>query len=251
MKPNTDSSRAEREAAHFDKLAEDENRAWWGAHTPAAKYRYEERVNWMIKEIGPSAAKSVLEIGCADGVFTKTLAERLDRGCAIKGIDISVRQAALARQRCTGISNVSFDVVDATDTRFTASSYDNIVGFACLHHLNVEPALIEFRRLLKPGGKILFAEPNMLNPQIWMEKNIKFIGRWLQNSPDETAFVRWSLERLLKKLEYKDINIIPFDFLHPGLPERLLPFMLKFNRFLSRMPILKEIGGSLLIAAGV
>jgi len=36
----------------------------------------------------------------------------------------------------------------------------------------VAQALKEFARILKPGGGIMFTEPNMMNPQIALVKNI-------------------------------------------------------------------------------
>ena len=44
-------SRAQREAEHFDRLAEDYGEAWWGGHTPAARYRYQERIDWVVVEM--------------------------------------------------------------------------------------------------------------------------------------------------------------------------------------------------------
>ena len=60
----------------------------------------------------------------------------------------------------------------------------------------IEEALRDIYRVLKPGGTIYFTEPNMLNPQIAMQKNIPWIKRKLGDSPDETAFFRWPLRRL-------------------------------------------------------
>ena len=43
----------------------------------------------------------------------------------------------------------------------------------------------------------------MLNPQIAIQKNIPWVKRKLGDSPDETAFFRWPLRRLLE--EERDI----------------------------------------------
>jgi hypothetical protein len=42
---------------------------------------------------------------------------------------------------------------------------------------------------LKSGGTIYFTEPNMLNPQIAIQKNVSWVKRKLGDSPDETAFL--------------------------------------------------------------
>ena len=109
--------------------------------------------------------------------------------------------------------------------------------------------LAEVRRVLRPGGWIWFSEPNMLNPQIALEKNVGLVGRWLQNSPDETAFVRYSLTRRLRRAGFADVTVRPYDFLHPGLPGALLRPVRAVNVVLERTPLLREIAGSLEIVA--
>ena len=96
------------------------------------------------------------------------------------------------------------------------------MGSSVLHHLEIKEALRDIYRVLKPGGTIYFTEPNMLNPQIAIQKNIPWIKRKLGDSPDETAFFRWPLRRLLERTGYRDVRIDPFDFLHPKTPVALI-----------------------------
>ena len=60
--------------------------------------------------------------------------------------------------------------------------------------------------------------PNMLNPQIAIQKNVSWVKRKLGDSPDETAFFRWPLQRLLERTGFRDVRIDPFGFLHPKTP---------------------------------
>ena len=105
---------------------------------------------------------------------------------------------------------------------YSEAVFDSVVGSSVLHHLEIEEALREIYRVLKPGGTIYFTEPNMLNPQIAIQKNVPWIKRKLGDSPDETAFFRWPLWRLLEQTGYRDVRIDPFDFLHPKTPVALI-----------------------------
>jgi hypothetical protein len=118
-----------------------------------------------------------------------------------------------------------------------------------LHHLPLDLVLKNCFSILKPGGFILFFEPNMMNPQIMIEKNIGFIGKMLENSEDETAFFRWSLKKTLREIGFKRISVQPFDFLHPFVPSLLIDVVDKVGRCIEKTPVLREISGSLFICA--
>ena len=129
------------------------------------------------------------------------------------------------------------------------SHFDSVVGSSVLHHLEITEALREIYRVLKIGGAIYFTEPNMLNPQIAIQKNVPWIKRKLGDSPDETAFFRWPLRRLLKRTGFRDVQIYPFDFLHPKTPFPLVNGLNAIGRFLEHVPALSEFAGSLYIRA--
>jgi len=114
----------------------------------------------------------------------------------------------------------------------------------------VQSAVREVFRILKPGGALLLFEPNMLNPQVAVEKNVRIVGRWLQNSEDETAFFRWPLGALLRRAGFDPVSVEPFDFLHPAVPAPFMGMIDVLGRLLERTPLAREIAGSLLIRAG-
>jgi len=127
--------------------------------------------------------------------------------------------------------------------------FDSVVGSSILHHLEIEEALREIYRVLKPGGTIWFTEPNMLNPQIAIQKNVPWVKRKLGDSPDETAFFRWPLQRLLGMTGYREVRVDPFDFLHHQTPVPLVSRLDAVGRFLESVPLISEFAGSLYIRA--
>ena len=122
--------------------------------------------------------------------------------------------------------------------------FDAVIGSSVLHHLDVEVALVRNHELLKPGGIMSFAEPNMLNPQVFVERKFTFLRAWLWYvSRDETAFVRWQLRALLLKASVESVEIIPFDWLHPATPARLIQVALSVGRLLEKIPGLRKFAG--------
>jgi SAM-dependent methyltransferase len=106
---------------------------------------------------------TVLEYGCGEG---ESAIELADHGAIVRGIDISNRRVERARELAAGRKNVAFDVMTAEELSFEDDSFDVICGMSVLHHLNLERALAEVARTLKPGGEAIFLEPLGHNPLI-------------------------------------------------------------------------------------
>jgi SAM-dependent methyltransferase len=236
------------ERAHFDRLAEATGEIWWGSRTVAGRRRLRRRADLLTAELASMDDPRVLELGCGTGALTRPLLECMP-DLKLTAVDISPRSIDIARRQCADFSRARIEVVDLFESPYPPGSFDALIGNSVLHHLHVELFLPIITRLLRPGGLMWFYEPNMLNPQIAIEKNVGFIGRWLQNTPDETAFFRWRLGRQLRSAGFRDVSIVPFDFLHPGLPEWSAPLLDRLGKAVERFPLLREIAGSLRIRA--
>jgi len=186
-----------------------------------------------------------LEIGCGTGIFTEMFART---GTSLIAVDISTDLLQQARRRGLSVGQVQF-----LERRFedceVDGPFDAVIGSSVLHHLDIEAALARIYELLKPGGVMSFAEPNMLNPQIMIQKNVPWIKERLGDSPDETAFGRWRLRALLLKTGFANPKIVPFDWLHPATPESLVGLVDALGRWCERVPIVREFAGSLYIRA--
>jgi 2-polyprenyl-3-methyl-5-hydroxy-6-metoxy-1,4-benzoquinol methylase len=171
-------------------------------------------------------------------------------GATILAVDISPELLDKARLRKLPAGQVTF-----LERRFedcdVVGPFDAVIGSSILHHLDVDVAIRHIRRLLKPGGRLSFAEPNMLNPQVYLERRFSHLPMFSYTSPDETAFVRWDLARRLREAEFEAISITPFDWLHPSTPKPLIGIVQGSGRAVEHIPLLREFAGSLHIQAGV
>lgn len=212
-------------------------RGWSSA---AGKIRRQRRIEFLCD--GLAQTSRVLEVGCGTGLQTGELWKKFRD---LVGIDISPDLVALAEQRAPGPTYV---VMDAHAPQFPDSSFDAIVGVSILHHLEWQVAMDAYFRLLKPGGVLRFSEPNLLNPQIFLQKNIPILKRWAGDSPDEYAFTKWTAERCLRRSGFESIVVTPFEFLHPSTPLKLIPAVLRLEKIIAATPM-NHIAGSLLISA--
>ncbi len=234
-------SRIASEIAHGRFLAENDPELQWGWGTPAGKVRARRRAQRIVSgaHIGPGSR--VLEIGCGSGLFTSMFAAS---GAEILAVDLSPELIRLAQMR--DLPNARFILKNFEDCALDGP-FDAVLGSSVLHHLDLARTWRKILQLLKPGGWMSFAEPNMANPQVWMERH--FRSFFPQVSPDETAFYRCSLRRTLQRGGFCDVRVTPFDWLHPATPESLIPAVSAIGRFLEKAWPLREICGSLHIVA--
>jgi SAM-dependent methyltransferase len=239
----TEDDRLEAEIAHGRFIHENHPELWdWS--TPAGRLRLQRRVDMLCRWGRLARGERLLEIGCGTGLVTERV--HAATGASIVGIDISPELVAEAQAR---LPQAAFRVENAFRMSFPDASFDAVYGSSILYHLEIEPALREIMRVLRPGGRMVFAEPNMLNPQIFVQKNVPLIKRWLGDTPHETAFVRWSFARRLRGTGFTRVLVFPFDFLHPLTPRPLIPMVSGLGALMERIPLAREIAGSCVILA--
>jgi ubiquinone/menaquinone biosynthesis C-methylase UbiE len=241
---DTDEARARllREIEHHRRIAPIAER-FWSWTTPSGARRAARRARIFVEEgrIGPS--KRVLEIGCGTGVFLEMVAAS---GANLHGIDLSVDLLSRAAERARSLPNVRLHRGNVEQLPFPDGTFDTVYGSSILHHLHLLPALREIFRVLRPGGRAVFTEPNIINPQVAFMFHFHLGKEYFGVSPDEMAFSRFRARRSLNEVGFADVVVTPFDFLHPSVPRSLLNPVESLGKGLERTP-LREIAGSLLM----
>jgi SAM-dependent methyltransferase len=138
---------------------------------------------------------------------------------------------------------------NAEASPYPAGHFDAVYGSSILHHLELDAALAEAHRVLRPGGRVVFAEPNILNPQVLLMFRFPPLKERFGVTPDEMAFSRFGARRALERAAFVDVAVEPFDFLHPSIPEAWVERGLAASRALERLPLVREIAGSMLMRA--
>lgn len=232
--------RLERERKHGLEILKTQE-SNWGWNTPAGRIRWQRRLDFLrALDLGRTA--DVLEIGAGTGTFTEGLIAAFPR---LTAIDISPDLLEAARRKAPAARLLC---MDAHELDLPAGSFNAVVGCSVLHHLDWSKALKEFFRVLKPGGIVRFSEPNLLNPQIFLQKNIPLLKRLAGDSPDEYAFTAASIVRDLSDAGFSEVSAEAYEFLHPSVPVSWIAAVTKLESVLMRTPM-RHIGGSLLIRA--
>lgn len=104
--------------------------------------------------------KHILELGCGSAVITREIASA---GSSRKVTALEVDEIAHAKNlQITDLPNVTFGLAGAEDIPLADATVDVVLMFKSLHHVPVnqmDAAMVEIRRVLKPGGLAYISEP--------------------------------------------------------------------------------------------
>ena len=164
---HSDTNRAE-QASNLDDLIRDKeafkhhfsNVKFYAITRASERYQHD----WMRQHAVPGAR--VIDFACGNGengIFAATC------GATVEGIDISPEGVANANEnaREAGVdAHCRFQVMDGENLTFGDNSFDLGVEYGALHHVDLDRALQELARVLKPDGQMICVEALRHNPFI-------------------------------------------------------------------------------------
>jgi SAM-dependent methyltransferase len=116
--------------------------------------------DWELGLVDLSSVRQALDAGCGTGAFLLPLARRLvPQGATVIGLDLAegTLGQARARARAEGLP-VECVLGDVEALPFEDGSFDLVLANYMLYHVpDVERAIAQLRRVLRPGGTLLAA----------------------------------------------------------------------------------------------
>ena len=165
--------RLERERQHFNKVAESSaaqslKMPQWNIdryRSPAESTEFP--LEYAFHLLGDVSGKTVVDLGCGDGLNTVILASL---GAKVISVDISDKSLEVTHRRAAanGVAdNVRLVHSDAAGIPLEDNEADKVLCAAILHHLDATATAHQICRILKPRGMAAFLEP-MTGPK-WVE----------------------------------------------------------------------------------
>lgn len=157
----------------------------------------------VLDFLKPLKGKSILDVGCAKGRFVKTLQER---GANVAGIDPTEKFIEVAQKN---VKNALFKIGSATDIPFPDRTFDGVLCLEVIEHIpDTELAIREMIRVLKPRGKIIIIDKNILSlhpkyllPSAIIKKIGELSNKWMypRGFPfTEEWFFPWTVSNILR-----------------------------------------------------
>ena len=180
----------------FDQSANDEE------HFPSTIDPRIYHVRLIREHLGPLAGKRVLDVGCGKGRFARVFREQ-EPQAELWGLDIS---EAMLRFVPAGIRTRAGSM---TELPFDENFFDGAYATESLEHaVEIEKAVSEICRVVKPGGRIVIIDKNA---DQWGKLATPEWERW---------FTRRELERLLRR-HCREVASRPISYWEDVKPDGL------------------------------
>lgn len=144
-------------AGHSEEYFGDYRDHWWNS----------DYIELIANRLNLASKRTVLDVGCGMGHWTRIIAPHLPHGATIYGVDTDPKWLHTASDWTSAISsrgiNLHVKHGDAMSLPFADASFDFVTCQTVLIHVN-DPvhAIREMLRVLKPGGSLLCVEPDNL-----------------------------------------------------------------------------------------
>tara|TARA_B110000091_G_scaffold204501_1_gene239252 strand:- start:485 stop:1267 length:783 start_codon:yes stop_codon:yes gene_type:complete len=159
--------------------------------------------NQTLEALALRAGEQVLDVGCGTGLLVHDMSSTIGLQGRIVGVDFSNDMLELAKKRCSEMTNVQLQQGSITQLDFADNSFDAASCIQTLLYVDeIEVALSELRRVMKPGGRVAIIETDWRGVVL--------------NSPDEVM--------TRKILDAWDATVSS-----PNLPVKLIPLLKKLN----------------------
>jgi len=188
----------------------EEHAAWWiEGFTEGADPEYVDQI--IPLAVGEQTGRArVLDLGCGDGQIARAIAST---GATVVGVDPTTNQIDVAAARAGG---PMFAQAGASALPFTNASFDGVIACLVFEHIDdVDGAIAEVARVLRPGGRFTF----MLNHPLLQTPGSGWIDDHMVDPPEQY----WRIGPYLEEAEtIEQVELgVHIRFLHRPLSRYL------------------------------
>jgi ubiquinone/menaquinone biosynthesis C-methylase UbiE len=184
----------------------------------------------LVRHAGLQLNSKVLDVACGRGAALFPAAQAVGPQGSVIGIDFAEGMVtATAREAADrGLVNVQVRRMDAEHLEFPDACFDAILcGFAIFFFPHPERALAEFRRVLRPGGRVAFSTWGNQFQREW-EWFDQLVNKYLPppsqeetQSEDQSFDTAEGMEKIMQTAGFTDVQVLSeiADFIYASNEE--------------------------------
>ncbi len=187
---------------------------------------YGQDARWKARLVAMAevaAGERALDLACGTGDLAFAVAAR---GARTVGLDITHRMVQLAKQKSGG---VRFITGDMTSLPFRSGSFDLVTtGYGLRNVPDLDAAIAEIARVLRPGGRLLSLDFNRPESALLRGAYLSYLtvvgatlGWLLHRDPDTYRYIPASIRRYpgargvadrMRRLGFRTVRVVPLLF---------------------------------------
>jgi len=166
----------------------------------------------FIDWLAPLNNKKLLDMACGSGDIVKLFINYTKNNCQIDAIDANTKMISIGKKKLKNYNNIKWNIGNAEKLKFKNNTFDYYtISFGIRNVLNVDRALSEAFRVLKPGGRFMCLEfskiQNNYLDKIYQlySKNIPKIGKFIVGNSKPYKYLVNSIENFYNQDELIDL----------------------------------------------
>lgn len=173
----------------------------------------------LVREaLGAVLGERILDVGCGPGFYCLELSETVDTSGSVVGVDSSPAMLELARARCADRDNVGLLEGEATTLPVESGTFEGAICVQVLEYIpDVDAALVELHRALRPGGRAVVWDGDWATASIH-SRDTALTERVLRAWDEHLAHpsLPRTLRTRLRSAGFEDVRVEPHAFAASG-----------------------------------
>ena len=166
----------------------------------------------LINIMNPSAKKKLVDVACGTGDIGKLFLDKTEKKSSVTSVDPNKKMVSQGRKKLLKYKNVEWVIAPAEKLPFSNNSFDYYsISFGLRNTKNLELALSEAYRVLKPGGRYLCLEFSKIqNTNLNLiyknySKLIPLIGQFIVGEKEPYEYLVKSIQQFINQEELIDL----------------------------------------------
>ena len=176
----------------------------------------------LLNQMNPSAKSKLIDVACGTGDIAQTYLRKVSTEAEITCVDPNQGMISKGREKLKDFKNLRWIISPAENLKVDDNKFDfYTISFGLRNTKNIEKAISEAYRVLKPGGRFLCLEFSKIKNDILntmynnYSKLIPEIGKFVVGKKEPYEYLVKSIENfvnqdelidLMKKKNFKECN---------------------------------------------